>query len=420
MGGPVNRSTVLRAGMLLTITNIVTGALNYAYQILMGRLLTPGEFVAMNAILALGVVCASPLYAIVMWVTGQVAAAMAYNDTQLVRRFYKRSTAVLVAVWIVGLAILFAVMPYVEGYMRITDRPSLWLFGVATGVGACVLVNGAFLQGLQRFAWLGGLGVLAAVLRIVVSVWFVVQFDWGVRGALGGTLLSVLLLWLMGSAAIAVSIRAPAEVRSRSVHPFVAKELVPMMLFAVAFAVMTQLDMVLVNHYFEPSTSSAFAPAAILGKAVLYLPNGIAAAMFPMIARNRSAAKPSGRILKQAMPAAIALCGCMVLVFFLFGEHVIGMMYGNRYEAAGSLLAPYSLALFPMAVVVLVAHFLIAQGKALFSWFFFACAVMEVATIHFWHPHLGAVVAVLGAYNTLLAIVGCGMLWLEESLADSD
>ena len=419
MSGTVNRIAVLRAGMLLTITNIVAGVLGYAYQIMMGRLLSPAEFVAMNAILALGVFCASPLYAVVIVVAGQVAAVMAHNDTHFVRRLYLRSTRLLVAVWMVGLAILFAAMPYVEDYMRIPDQPSLWLFGAATGVGACVLVNGAFLQGLHRFAWLGGLGVVAAILRILASVWFVGHFDWGVRGALGGTLVSVLVVWLVGSAAIAVSIRAPSAGSCRSGHPFPLRELVPTILFAVAFAAMTQLDMVLVNHYFEPTTSSRFASAAILGKAVLYLPNGIAAAMFPMVAKNRSDVKSNSRILKQAMSAAVALCGAMVTVFCLFGEHIMWAMYGQRYEAAGGVLAQFSLAIFPMTIVVLVAHFLIALGRTFFSWLFFACAVMEVATIHFWHPNLGTVVGILGAYNTFLVLVGCCLLWLEMPPPDA-
>jgi len=113
------------------------------------------------------------------------------------------------------------------------------------------------------------------------------------------------------------------------------------------------------------------------------------------------------------MPAAIALCGSMVVIFCLFGEHIMWLMYGNRYEAAGSVLAQYSLAIFPMTIAVLVAHFLIALGRNLFSWFFFACAVLEVATIHFWHPSLGAVIGILGAFNTLLAVVGCCLVWRE-------
>jgi len=56
---------------------------------------------------------------------------------------------------------------------------------------------------------------------------------------------------------------------------------------------------------------------------------------------------------------------------------------------------------------------LIAQGKVLFAWLFFALAPLQLLAIFFWHQKVWIVLAILGAFGTLMIFIGYGLLWRE-------
>jgi O-antigen/teichoic acid export membrane protein len=262
---------------------------------------------------------------------------------------------------------------------------------------------------MQRFGWLGGLGVGAAFIKSVLCLLFVTTCGWGLHGALGGVLATRVCVGAAGAWAIVEGASANGG-SNQEIPPF-ASHLIPALIAGnIAFVAMTQLDIVLVNHYFEPDTSSRYTAVSILGKAVLYLPAGLATAIYPMAVENRAKRRGSRDIVLQSVAATLVLCGGAALVYRMAGERVISVLFGENYVQAGHLLAMYGLAMVPMGVAIVAKHFLIAVSRTLFAWVFVAAAAVEVAVIHVWHPSLEAVIAVIAVCNALLAVIGCVIL----------
>jgi O-antigen/teichoic acid export membrane protein len=185
---------------------------------------------------------------------------------------------------------------------------------------------------------------------------------------------------------------------------------------SVAFTAMTQLDMVLVNHYFDADQAGQYAAASVLGKAVLYLPGGLVIALYPMVAGRHAARQGSSHLLAQSALAALMVCGAAALLYWLLGPWLVGLLYGAAYAPAGDLLALYGWAVLPMALVMVAEHFLIAQGRVLFAWLFLAIAPLQLLAIHLWHPNLPSVILVVGGGGAVMALVGYGMLLREYFL----
>lgn len=400
---------LLWAGSLLTVLAVATGFLGYAFQVLMGWVLYRDDFVVFNAIMAVVMVVCSPLASLGLVLTRQVALVRARTDGGQVRMLYRTASDRLLLACIAGLAAMIVGSPVLREYLRIRDDGALWLFGGILAGTAFVFLNNAFLQGLQRFAWLGGLGVVAVVIKTGLCVVFATAFGWGLNGALGGVLASMVCVWAAGAWAILAG-ASGGDAGERDLPPFAVHLVPPLIAGNVAFVAMTQLDIVLVNHYFEPELSSRYTAAAILGKAVLYLPAGLAMAIYPMVVENRARGKGSRGIATQAVMATLVLCGSAGLAYRVAGEWIAGFLFGENYAQAGHLLGMYGLAMIPMGVAVLLNHFLIANGQTLLSWLFVAAALVEVGVIHVWHPTLEAVIAVIAVCNLLLAIIGCSIL----------
>jgi O-antigen/teichoic acid export membrane protein len=185
----------------------------------------------------------------------------------------------------------------------------------------------------------------------------------------------------------------------------------PILIANTAFAAMTQLDMVLVNYYFPPHEAGLYAAASIIGKAVMYLPSGIAMALFPMVAENNARDQSSAHLLLQAVGLTALLCTAGAVFYLLLGEWIIGILYGPSYEGSGEILRIFGFAILPMAMVMVAEYFLMAKGRVLFAYLSAIIAPLELTAIYFWHDSLQSVVIIMGVSGLLLAILGYGMLW---------
>jgi O-antigen/teichoic acid export membrane protein len=174
---------------------------------------------------------------------------------------------------------------------------------------------------------------------------------------------------------------------------------------------MTQLDMLLVNYFFPAHEAGLYAAASILGKAVLYLPGGIALALFPMVAENHARDEESSHLLLQALGLTLILCGIGATLYFLGGEWFVQLMYGEKYREAGKLLRFYGFSILPMSIVMVMEYYLIAKGRVLFAYLFMLIAPLQVVAVYYFHASLFSIIAIMAIFGVLVVIIGLALLW---------
>lgn len=407
----VAASTWLRTGLLLTFLNVAAGALGYVYQVLMGRLLSAEDFSLFSALMALAAICSAPLNALVMLLARRVSEFRALGEARQARGLYARTLA-----WLCGMGLVFAGMlafwlPAVQAYVKAPRPLDVWLFSGATFVGFLTLVNNGFLQGLQRFAWLGGIAISGVLVKIIVSVALIAGRQAGVVGGLLGVLVSSLLVWAAGGWAIAGVLPRGCGREAVKATVFPWRCYLPATVANFSLTLLAQIDMVLVNRYFEAGQASQYAAASILGKAVLYLPGGLVLALFPFVAERHARTEDSWHMLIEATLATLVMCGAGAFFYAACGPWLVRVLYGPAYAEAGRLLAWYGFVMLPVALVTVAENFLLAKGRTLFTWIVLVLAPIEMAVIHARHPDLWAVIAVIGGSAAVLALVGFGMLW---------
>ncbi|MBY0576496.1 MAG: oligosaccharide flippase family protein [Gallionellaceae bacterium] len=404
-------SKLARASAWLFVGSIAGGILGYVFHVLMGRMLSTQEYGLFSAMMAFFAVFNTPLGTLMMVVSRKVSEYRARQDAGSISHFYYSiniRTAAIGAL-LLGIYLLFA--PQVQSYLKAPSVIPVYLLGALLFLTFLPVINNAFLQGLQRFIWFSASGVLGVMLKIIFSV-VLVWLGYGLTGAVGGVVLTSLAMWFITYGAL---YRPLARGRNK---PYLAAHLsirpaLPVLTANAAFAAMTQLDMVLVNYYFPAHEAGLYAAASILGKAVMYLPGGFALALFPMVAENHTRGQSSAHLLLQAVGLTAVLCGAGAVFYFLFGEEIIVLLYGEDYRGAGEVLKFFGFAILPMALVMVAEYFLIAKGRVLFAYLFVFTAPLQLTAIYFYHDSLQMVVAVMGASGLLLAILGYGVLWRE-------
>lgn len=391
---------------------IVGGILGYVFQVLMGRMLSPTEYSLFSAMMALFTVFATPLSTLMMVISRKVSEYRAQQDSGSLNHFYFSITirSTVIGVLLISISFLFA--PQLQSYLKAPSNIPIYLLSVLLFLTIFPTINNAFMQGLQKFEWFSALGSLSVLLKVIFSA-TLVWLGYGVAGAIGGIILAYIAMWTFTYGVLYHPLAVGRGKPSQKVH-LSFNSAWPVFIANLAFVAMTQLDMVLVNYYFPAHEAGLYAAASILGKAVMYLPGGIVVALFPMVAENHARNKSSAHLLFQAVGLTTVLCGAGAIIYFLFGERIIGLLYGENYRGAGEVLKFFGFAVFPMALVMVAEHFLIAKGRVLFAYLFVFVAPLQLVAIHFYHDSLQMVVAVMGVSGLLLTLLGYGLLFLEN------
>lgn len=377
----------------------------------MGRMLSPEDFALFSAIMALFMLLSSPVGAISLIVSRMVSSICVRGQYGFLRVLYWRMHFHILIVAVILFVGLLFVGHNVQEYLHASSQEPVWLFAALLALGAFVLINNAFIQGTQRFGWLAGTNVLYAVLKIAFSVLLVLA-GFAVSGAVAGVTLAAVAVWLLGLWLIVPGL--PNELKPEVADVgFSMQAVFPVLIANIAFAAMTQLDMLLVNWYFPQGQAGLYAAASVLGKAVLYMPGGLVMALYPIVAENHAKDQSSAHIMLQAVFVTAALCGMAALVYWWGGEWLIALFYGKSYAGAGELLSWYGFAILPMGLVMVAEYFLIAKGRILFAWLFLGMAPLQVFAIHLWHDQLWMVIAIMGGCGSFLVVIGYGMLWRE-------
>ena len=405
-------SKLLRAGGWLFTGGVAGGILGYLFQIIMGRMLSVSEYGTFSALMASLVVIGVPMLALSMIISRQVSAYRLKKDKNILGYLFYGVNKKL---FLFGVALTIFVVLNINSllnFLAIEKNTHLYLFLIIILIAFPQSINNAYLQGLQYFKWLSFSGVLVTLLKIIMAV-ILVNFGLGVDGALGGIIFSTLVILILTFFVIRPSL---GNNNFRFFSPkknLLFEYAIPVLFANIAFALMTQADMVLVKHFFSEQDAGIYAAASVLGKAVLYLPGAFAIALFPMVAENHALGKSSINLFLQAigLTAFLSLIGS--LFFYFLADHIILLSYGTDYKEASSILKYFGFAVLPMSLIMVAEYFLIAMGRVLFAYLFIVVAPLQLITIYYNHNPMLSIVFIMFMSGAILAMAGYGLLWKE-------
>lgn len=401
----------LRFGFFLTLVNVLGGVLGYVFQILTGRFLLPKDFAVFSSLMALLMFFSAPMGAVSIIITRKVSKLKALNSLHSIRPILLKINKLLFFISIIIVAIFWVFSAQLQEYLRLTTPLPLILFCVIIIFSIFIVANSAFMQGLQYFMLLGILGLVATLLKLLISSSFVLM-GFGIGGALLGMIFAMAITFIWSWMILIRKLPDEDVVPSNfDINLGSIKRLIPVFAATIGTAGMTQLDMVLVNWYFPSEQAGLYAAASVLGKAILYLPGGMIVALLPMVSERHASGDDPQPIFRQAISSTLLLCGAVATIYFIFGETIISLLYGPHYAGAGKILGWYGFAMLPLAFVVLAEYYLIAKGQVLFAWLFALIAPLQCMCIYFWHSELWMIVVAMAVSGGLLAVMGYGIMW---------
>lgn len=373
-------------------------ALTFALHVVMARLLGPdayAEFGTYVAILLTFLVASTSIqFVITRFISYHRARYQHEQINYLVTRALK---------WVFGLGFLIFVLvtlnaQAISDFFNIAEvAPTVLLGFVAWFTVMQPVFEGAF-RGLEDLRALGWMRVVEAAARFVFAIVFV-SAGFAVAGALFALGLGTFL-------ALALSYRYITRLqRLKALAPSISKVrryAVPVTITMVSFALLMNLDLILVKHYFAASQAGIFAAASVVGKVPVFVSLVFVGVLFPQVTRLHAHGKPSVRLLRNALVAISAIMAVFTLLFFFFAQPVLTLLFGAAY-AIGPVIGFYAFGMSALAVSLVLLTYLLAvqRDRAAFGLPFFVLALFVLLAL--FHASIAQVMVVVMLVMSALA-----------------
>jgi O-antigen/teichoic acid export membrane protein len=337
------RSTMLNGSAIMLVAMMLVNIFNFAYNMVMARMLGPAAFGNINAAVTLLLLasCVSLAFQLVC------AKFVARNHADSSKAAVVHS--LLGKAWIASLAlgaVLFLAQKPVAAYLNV---PSPWIIGLlALGIGAYAPlgVKRGAMQGVCAFPRLGINFVLEALTRFFLGAGLVIA-GYGVLGAVGAISASVIV------ACFIPRIPAQLRVQAGTAEPPSYAEAIQAIVFFIGQVIINNIDILLVKHFFPSDPAGIYAAISQIGR-LLYFASwfGVVNAMFPVAAAASPDHKKAHGI---GLPLLLVLGLSLIFIAgaALFPHLIMGVIFGSRFIEIGWLLALYAIAtaLYSLSVV---------------------------------------------------------------------
>ena len=396
--GWLRRSQGVRAGAFLAVSTLVLNGAAYLYNVACIRYLGPPGYGDVATMLALATIVALPLGSVQTVIAREIAQLSAPGTVgRILRLSFAIATGVACAVFAVGLGLLSTIQEELNIGSEATVAAGL--SGIVFGVLAAVLYG--FLQGGHRFHALGLSYAISGIARVTLVV-PALLLGLGAAGALGVSAVAGAIAVLIAGIALASIWRVhDATPLPRIERWTVASTFIG----SLAFASLTNADIVLASYFLGDEASGIYAAASLLGKAVLFLPSAVVIVLLPKAATRAATGRRSEGILLASAGVTLVLSLASAGLLALVPESLLTWAFGPAFRESTALLGWFGLAMTAAALVSVYLSVYLAERDSRFPMLVALAALAQVLLVSFWHPDPRSIVLVtLGCCSAILAI----------------
>lgn len=354
-----------RGGFILLLMTVLANALNYLFQVLMGRMLSVEEFGTMNALFSWFAIVSMPIGVVTTTTARYVATYNAKGEDNKIAKLIKRLSGYLLigAVAMVVLGVILS--PLVSEYSNINNPLLIVSLAITLASGMVLpLLNGT-VQGTKQFFKLGFLNLGLTGFKLVLGVGLVL-LGYHLYGVMAALIAANIFMTLVGLYFIKGYVKPKGPVNSEDLA-LGKKDIAryAMIAFAVnlCIALLSNVDMVFVKRFFSDSLAGLYGTAALFGRLVIYIPSSLVLAMFPVAAEAEASGGGSRLVLIKALLYVGGLSVLAAAALNLLADPAVKLLMGAKFLPAVPYVRMTALMAIPVGLMVTLANYGMAIRK---------------------------------------------------------
>lgn len=404
----IRHSADVRDSLIMTVAMVGAGGFDYLTNLIGGRWLTPvefGAFISVSAILQVLLHATNVIRNVVAFYSADLHNRL--GDASAVGAFFRRSWRWAWRWGIVAALTLALLAPWLARRLQIDTPRPLWAAALALLLLFLRPVTDGLLQGIQHFRGLASVQLSQAILRFVFAA-LLIQAGLQAFGAvlalpLATTSACALALWWLRPQRRAAAAWGDGDL-PRVSWGYSTVTLVGLL----AFALLVNMDAILVKALFTPDVAGSYSAVVTLGKINLFIPLALGMVLFPKAVERQVAGRDPRPLLLLALGATAAAGGAVSLLYFLFPAQLVAVIFGTAYANPGVVLGLIGAATTLYAALNIWLNYALSLKQPTFI---FGLAVLVLGqAVAIWLAHealvqIAVVMVVVGALGNLLGLL---------------
>jgi O-antigen/teichoic acid export membrane protein len=382
----------------------LANAADFAFHFWMGRVLIPSDFAVLQTLNSVALVYTTASGVFQPVVSRFIAEARGrgrYDEAPAIFQTFLRT-----AFWL-GLILGTLVFLFAEGIGKSLNLPP-WTIQISAAVilfSSVRPIAAGALQGSENFMAFG-MARLALSLARILCVFFLVQAGFGLTGAV----IALPFGWLVSVVCGFLLLSRSFWTRSKLVLQSLLREGAKLSFYAlmayIAYMSLTSLDLIWVNQNLSGELAGAYAGLALMRRIVALLPGVAVTVMFPRVVRALTAGELPTRILVQTAAIILAVSGALSVLYFMFDNQLIGIIFGREYQAAAPLLGWMGIAMIGVSLSSIWLNYYLAETPRGFVMLLGLAVALEWILLNFFPPSMQSAVLAFGTTGWLLSVAG--------------
>jgi O-antigen/teichoic acid export membrane protein len=421
----VNRSAhakILGGSLIMLIGSFFVSLANFGYNIGVARLLGPADFSHAAAAVTILMLVSAITLAFQLVCTKLVAKSESLEaKAAIFQQLHRKS-------WWVGIGLGAAMLlssSVLSSYLRLSTSWVIILLAVGLTIYIPLGVKRGGLQGTCRFSGLSWNMAAEAAVKFLGAI-VLIAMGFGVLGAVAALSGSVIVAYLLPDAA--------RELRGTPGRAIASPlgETVQAIVFFVGQVIISNIDILMVKHFFPPDLAGLYAAIALVGRLLYFGAWSVVSVMFPVSA-GVSEERPAPALLALPLLMVTGMSVAFVLFLAAFPQLVFRSLFGAHFSATVQglnwLLSMNAAATGIYAVSVVLITYEMSRRIANTGWLQLVVSGLIVLGIAWFHSNLLEVIVVQEVLRVLLlcavsypflrAWVATGRRGLHEEIAPS-
>jgi len=123
------------------------------------------------------------------------------------------------------------------------------------------------------------------------------------------------------------------------------------------------MDTVFAKHYLLPEIAGVYSSVAVIGKIIFFGVSGFGAIVFPVISEKVVKGESLNKVISGSLKLYLVLLLSAVLIYRIFPEVLVNLLFGQRYAGAIPYLGVYSIYISFYSLISLFATMYLAVSK---------------------------------------------------------
>ncbi len=345
--------SLLGGSLILFITFNLFNVINFFFQLMMARMLTPADYgilASLFAFIYMSSVFGEPIQTIIAKYSATEKDTSKLKN--LMNRSLKKAIRVALIIFLVFLVVAFPLSQLLKVPYLLLSFTGLMIFAAFMPP-----ITRGLMQGRKRFTGLGINMVIEGIVKIAAAI-ALVFFGWKVYGAMAGVILGALAAFILSFFAIFDITKAKEKVIK---IPDIYSYSKPVFFIILAVLAFFSIDVIIARIVFDGETAGYYAIASTLSKAIFLATQPIGKAMFPLAAEKKN--EHGYSLLKNAVVLMLICIAAALLAFYLFPDVLIALFSGRYLPESINILFYLGIAIGLLSLSNLILLYKISRQR---------------------------------------------------------